>query len=84
MGSGLVGSDWEDRPPACGSRYLANLIHDIGPEDSGTTGAQDRMIIRPAWTRDEKPEYYGHSHIAERSTLGVWRWHLPDVLAQRH
>jgi hypothetical protein len=29
------------------------------------------MITRAAWTRDEKPEYYGYCHIAEFSTFGL-------------
>jgi hypothetical protein len=29
---------------------------------------RDRMIIRAALTRDEKPEYYGHCQTAESST----------------
>jgi hypothetical protein len=51
---------------------VINLIHDFGPEDSGTTRARDIMITRAAWTRDEKAEYYGHCHAVaglERRTL---------------
>jgi hypothetical protein len=56
------------------SRFLTNLIHDFGPEDSGTTGARDRMIPRAAWRRDEKPEYYGHCHLAALSRFGLCAW----------
>lgn len=66
LGRHMIGSGVPGRGrSACCSRPPTNLIHDFGPEDSGTTRkarGHVRKITRPrqaAWTRDEKAEYYG-------------------------